>query len=134
MKIVAMLLGVVFVTGAFMPEAGAYMSRNRRATGPILHTPGDNTDISGKKEVEFRWSPEGDRASFDYYDFRLYKGSQTYETGLILKRQVPEGETRTFVDAATFENGQTYAWSIRQVGGSKKGRTSYAVFKAIKST
>jgi hypothetical protein len=134
MKIAVLLIAVLFVAGSFEPAADAYMSRNKRAAGPILHTPGDNTDISGKKEVEFRWSPEGDRASFDYYDFRLYKGSQTYESGLILKKQVPEGQTHTFVDAATFENGQTYAWSIRQVGGSKKGRSSHAVFKALKTS
>ena len=134
MKITALLLGVVFLTGAFVLEADANVYRNRRLAGPILHAPGDNTDLSGLKEVEFRWSPEGDRAGFQYYDFRLYKGSQTYESGLLLKREVPAGVTHTFVDAALFENGQTYAWSVRQVGSSRKGRSSFAVFKAIKTS
>lgn len=127
-------MGVLFLAGALALDADASLYRNKRVAGPILLTPGDNADLSGLKQVEFRWSPEGDRAAFDHYDFRLYKGSQTYESGLILKREIPAGETHTFVDAATFENGQTYAWSVRQVGGTKKGRSSHTVFKALKTS
>ena len=134
MKIASVLLGVLFLTGVFVLDAQANAYRNKPAPGPMLKTPGDNADLSGLKEIEFRWSPEGDRAGFEYYDFRLYKGSQTYESGLILKREVPAGQTSTFVDTATFENGQTYAWSVRQVGGAKKGRSSFAVFKAHKTS
>ena len=106
--------------------------RGGRIPGPTLVTPGDDEDITGREIVEFRWSPEGDRSSFSYYDFKLYKGHETIEAGLILKKQVPSGETSTRVESSLFEDGQTYAWSVRQAGGVKKGQTSFAVFKVIK--
>lgn len=103
-------------------------SRGRKAPGPMLNSPTDNTDVTGRDQLEFRWSPEGDRSSFDHYDFRLYKGPQTVEAGLILQKNVPSGETSFLVDTSYFKNGETYAWSVKQVG-SRKSRTSFSVFK-----
>lgn len=93
---------------------------------PRLVLPSDETDLSGKKELEFRWGPESG-ANFDHYDFRLYKGTETYEKGLILKKQVPRNTNSIALDASQFEAGQTYAWSLRYVGNSKS-RSAYAIF------
>ena len=119
-------------TCIFSSEIQAAGLRGGRIPGPTLVTPGDDEDITGKEMVEFRWSPEGDRSSFSRYDFKLYKGHETIEAGLILKKEVPSGENSTRVEASLFEDGQTYAWSVRQAGGARKSQTSFAVFKVIK--
>ena len=96
-----------------------------------LITPGDNADLSGLKELEFRWSGEGDRSVMDHYDFRLYKGHETVEKGLILQKKVDPGTPSLKVSADLFELGETYAWAVKAVG-SRKGRSVYTVFKVVK--
>ena len=98
---------------------------------PRLVTPTDNADITGKDSLLFRWTTEGDRSGLSYYDFRVYKGHETIESGLILKEQVPAGKTDFSVSADKFENGQIYSWSVRQIG-SRKGRSNYSIFKISK--
>lgn len=97
---------------------------------PRLVQPNDAVDLSGKNELEFRWGNETG-GNFDYYDFRLYKGSQTYEKGLILKKEIPKGTTSIALDAAQFVTGQTYAWSLRFVGSSMS-RSAYSIFSVKK--
>ena len=116
---------------ALCPLSSAMDYRGRRVPGPMLVSPDDDTDVSGKTSLEFRWSPEGDRSSFDHYDFRLYKGHETVEAGLILQKDISSGQTTVPVETGLFEDGKTYAWSVRQVG-SRKSRSSYSVFKIIK--
>lgn len=129
----AVLLGffVCLTLGALCPRLESMEFRGRKPAAPTLVEPADEPDLTGRATVRFRWSPEGDRSSFDHYDFRLYRGHQTVEKGLLLQRNVPSGEVSTEVDSALFANGETYAWSVRQVGG-RKSRSSFAVFKAVK--
>lgn len=84
---------------------------------PMLLEPiSEVVDLSGKDTLEFRWSPhEGRRAQRRSYDFRLYKGYNMIESTLILKRSVPPGKHRIYLDSGLFESGQIYTWSLRQV-------------------
>lgn len=97
---------------------------------PELVSPSDETDLAGKSELEFLWRPQGG-SNYDHFDFRLYKGPQTYEKGLILKKEIPKNTHSVKLDAAQFESGQTYAWSLRYAGSSKS-RSSYSVFNVKK--
>ena len=131
-RVIFGMLILVFL-GILPDTASARISRKgSESPAPTLRAPGDETDLSGKEMLEFRWSSEGDRTGFSYYDFRLYRGHQDYESGLMLKAQVPAGETSYSVPVAQFEAGQTYAWSVRQAGGSQKGTKAYSVFKVAK--
>ncbi len=94
---------------------------------PTLLAPSDNADITGKETLEFRWTPEGDRSNLRYYDFRLYQGHQTVESGLLLKKEIPAGQTSVQIETSLFHDGQTYAWSLREVG-QRKSRSNYSVF------
>lgn len=131
MKKIAVVVFFALFLGNFCVPVFAGYTKGGKPPGPTLVAPGDDQNLSGKQNLEFRWSPEGDRAGFDHYDFRLYKGHQTVESGLILKKEVPSGVNSTQVETSLFEAGQSYAWSVRQIGRTKS-RSSYTVFKVIK--
>ena len=101
--------------------------RNGEMPAPRLLAPGDIADLSGKSALEFRWGTESG-GSFDHYDFRLYRGPQTYEKDLILKKDIPPGRWSESIDASQFKSGETYSWSLRY-SGPRKSRSSYSVFK-----
>ena len=107
--------------------------RRDQLPAPRIISPGDETDLTGQSELEFRWSSEGDRTGLDHYDFRLYKGHETLENGLIKQQNIPAGQASIKLSADIFENGQVYAWSIRQVG-VRKGRSNYVVSKVKKGS
>ena len=94
---------------------------------PELISPSDATDLTGKKELEFRWGM-GTGGAFDQYDFRLYKGTQTYENGLMLKKELPRDIHSLLLDAAQFEPGQNYVWSLRYIGANKSRAASSIFF------
>lgn len=123
--------GLVFTMILIFSSAALAGGRMKGVPPPNLIAPGDNEDITGKETVEFRWSGEGDRATMDYYDFRLYKGNQPYEASLILKDKIAPDKTSTQVKADLFTPGETYNWSVRK-NGSQKSRTAYSVFKVVK--
>ena len=112
----------------FLSFALAGGRRMGEMPAPRLLVPGDIVDLSGQNQVEFRWGTEGDRSGFDHYDFRLYRGPQTYEKDLILQKDVPSGATSIFLESSLFKPGQIYSWSLRFMG-SKKSMSSYSVFK-----
>jgi hypothetical protein len=115
---------------AFVCRAGAmgFVPQPR-----ILFPDADNVDLSGKKSLEFAWSPhEGDRFMRRYYDFRLYKGYEMVESGLMMKKRVPAGTCGFEVDAGLFDNGGTYTWSLRQI--YRSGGKSYRSYKSFKVT
>lgn len=121
-KIIAVVLTAVFLSGP------AYATGRRRDAmpAPKLLAPLDKVDLTGKDKLEFRWASAG-AGSFDHYDFRLYKGTETYDKDRILKKEVSARETALSLDASTFEAGQTYAWSLRAVG-MQKGDSAYSLF------
>lgn len=129
-KFLILIFAAAFLLSAFSPaEAGG---RKGDPTPPRLISPTDQADLKPGQDLEFRWSSEGDRSGFRYYDFRLYKGAKTIESGLLLKEEVPGGKTSFSVPSDTFQNGETYSWSVRLVG-SKKSRSVYSVFKVNKA-
>ena len=124
------VVGVVLALSfCFLLPAWANNGRLGGAPPPTLIQPGDNTDITGQDALEFRWSNEG--GNFDHYDFKLYKGPQTVESGMILHQNLPAGSDSFPVKASMFEAGQTYAWSLRRVGNNKS-RTAFSVFKVTR--
>lgn len=131
-KWISLVCVAVFLGVFSLPAYAAYSRKQNMLPAPMLIAPADDADLSGKEALEFRWSPEGDRTGFDYYDFRLYKGNQDYEPGLMMKAQVPAGQTSYSVPVSQFEAGQTYTWSVRMAGGSRKGAKAYSVFKVAK--
>ena len=124
MKRISALLVVLCLLSS--PAAFAGGRKLGEMPAPRLMLPSDETDLAGKKELEFRWGPDSG-ANFDHYDFRLYKGTETYEKGLILKKEVPKDVHSVSLDVSQFEAGQTYAWSLRYVGNSKS-RSSSVIF------
>ena len=123
MKKVLILFMFLSVLFSFPAIAGGRKTGEMPA--PRLILPSDETDLSGKSELEFRWSPQS--GNFDHYDFRLYKGTQTYEKGLILQKDIPKNTHSLSLDTAQFEAGQNYAWSLRHMGSSKS-RSAYSIF------
>ncbi len=129
MKKFYLLIIIAILTMCAVPcEAGG---RRGQPPAPRILEPGDDTNLAGKEELEFRWSSEGDRSMIDFFDFRVYKGTQTIESGLIHAEKVSTGKHSVKLKASLFEDGQTYAWSIRSVG-RQKSRSNYALFKINK--
>lgn len=99
----------------------------------LIEPVSDTADLSGKKELVFKWSPhEGDVSRRKYYDFRLYNGYKTFESTLILKRQVSRNEHETAVSTDVFKLGNIYTWTLRQKYRTGKSQRSTISFKVIK--
>jgi hypothetical protein len=101
--------------------------------GPTLLYPGtQDIDLKSQAFLEFRWE-RTDRVTTDHYEFRLYKGYQTVEDTLLLKKQLSTDEFPFKLDASTFEVNQVYTWSLTQVySDGRKSDKSFASFKIIK--
>ena len=100
-----------------------------RLLSPVKET----VDMTGKEELEFKWSPHEKGGGFrEYYDFRLYKGYNMYENTLILKKQVAPDQYSIRLPASVFEEGAVYTWSLRQVYDTAKSLKSFQSFKVIK--
>ncbi len=98
---------------------------------PRQFEPNESADLRGKSELLFRWGSEGDRSVITEYQFKLYKGTQTVEAGLIKAETIPASIDHLSLPAELFENGQTYAWQLRG-SGSGKTRPAYTIFKVEK--
>ena len=125
MKKQAILLFVMNLLAVSVALAGG--RRLNEMPAPRLMEPDDIVEMEGKTGLEFRWGNEAG-GSFDHYDFRLYKGTETYEKNLILQKNIPVGQTSLTLDASAFKVGETYAWSLRYMG-SRKSMSSYSIFK-----
>jgi len=99
----------------------------------LLEPCGETADISGKKELLFKWSPhEGDITERKYYDFRLYAGYQALGPYLILKKKVSPNKHQIGAESSLFKVGAVYTWTLRQKYRSGKSRRSMNSFKVIK--
>lgn len=114
---------------------GRSLDGEEQVPSPQLVRPTSETvDISGKDSLEFKWLTNV--AMFtkgrQYYDFRLYKGYQMLESTLIYKERLSDSTNHIIINTSTFENGQIYTWSLRQVFGVAKSDRSHVSFKVIK--
>lgn len=100
----------------------------------IIRPSTDTVDLRGLDRLEFAWSPhEGDPIQREYYDLRIYRGPQAYASSRIYKVRLPPRQWSVYVDAALFEDRQTYTCALRQVyTGSAKSRRSFMTFVTIK--
>jgi hypothetical protein len=127
-------IGIIAVFAALTAVFASPAYAGRKAgdpPAPKLTVPGDFVDLTGKNALEFRWTDAGGQTGPFVFDFRLYKGNQTVESGLILKKEISARESSVSIDASQFEDGQTYAWSMRTVG-LRKSRSNYSIFKVKK--
>lgn len=102
---------------------------------PVLLNPiGGEVDLRGRDALEFKWSPhEGLTGIREYYDFRLYKGHNTIEEALIMKKRLAGDAYQFNVNSDRFEDGRVYTWFLRQVySGSRKSHARFISFKVIK--
>lgn len=130
MKKTAGMLLVLAVSFTMISPAFAGGRRGLQPA-PRLMEPAENADLTGKTELLFRWGEEGDRSQIQEYQFKLYKGTETVEKGLIKAVTVPAREDRLALPADLFEDGQTYAWQLRGAGNAKT-RSAYSIFKIKK--
>ena len=70
-----------------------------------------------KNTIEFKWYSymRATTANGGYFDVRIFKGTNMYESNMIFKQQVDPDKSSIEVDAKLFEPNQTYSWEIRQV-------------------
>lgn len=101
--------------------------------GPTLLYPAtDNIDLHSQPFLEFRWE-RTDLISIDHYEFRLYKGHNTVEDSLLVKKQLSTDDYPFQLDLSSLEVNQVYTWSLMQVYTSgKKSDKSLSSFKIIK--
>ncbi len=139
-KVIIIVLALLLVTsGAWARGMRDVYVETGGAIGfvpePTLVSPvTDQVDLKGKEALVFEWNPfPGDIVRRDYYDFRVYKGTNRVEDNLIYKEKIGKSTYQVSLDANRFENGQIYTWSVRQVyGGGFKSRKSYQSFKVAK--
>jgi hypothetical protein len=120
-----------------MPAMGMNMRRDDYYYTPpprLVAPTSETVDLSGKKELEFRWSPhEGRRGTRIYYDFRLYSGYDMLESMLLIKKKIDPSVHRISIESDVFKDKQVYTWSLRQAySGIYKSDRSIASFEVIK--
>jgi hypothetical protein len=134
---------VIFITMMFcFHEISAYSAVSSRGIGlgsyvpaPRLLSPGsENVNLGAKPYMTFRWSPHEKRLfGGNYYDFRIYSGTDMLESTLIYKEEVSGSLRRLEVSSDLFEEGRIYTWSLRQryksYGKSPRSIRSFRVTK-----
>ncbi len=79
--ILLFVLAVCLPIGNISYSSGGGFSPEPQLLSPVK----DKVDLTGKKTLTFSWSPFGGfSASRAYFDFKVFKGRQTYEQNLIL--------------------------------------------------
>ena len=138
MKKVLYILSVVLLVFLAMPKCWATVSCARYVGTYIpkvrmIAPAGDIVDLSGKKSLDFKWSPhEGRRFGRKYYDFRIYEGTQALGPYLVYKDRVSPEDWTLSLDSGMFKDGGVYTWTMRQVYRSRgKSNRSYSTFKVI---
>lgn len=135
LTIIATAVFILFSTAAFARGTGDFtkVGLNTYLAPPRLIYPIlDKVDLRGKDNLEFQWG-NNDRADIDHFNFKLYKGYNTYQDNLILKKQVPSNAGTLKVEANTFEDNQVYTWVLIQVAlGGNKSEPSFVSFRVIK--
>ncbi len=97
----------------------------------LLYPINDKVDITGKNNLEFKWW--NDQINTDHFEFRLYKGANMYEDGLLIKQSLPLSAGKFPVSADIFNDGQTYTWSLIRVDLSgKKSDRNFNTFVVTK--
>lgn len=129
MKKAVFLTLLVLSFGVSSVEAGV----RRGPAAPNIFAPSENAQLAGKDQLEFRWGVTGEQSSVQYFDLRVYKGTETIEKNLIHTEKVPSRMSTFSMNADLFEDGQTYAWSIRTMGAQQKSRTNYTLFTVHKN-
>ena len=101
---------------------------------PTLLSPvGETVDLTGKETLTFKWSPfEGRIYKRQGYDFRLYKGYQTYAQNEIHKMRTGPNTYAIILEASLFEDGEVYTWTLRQAYFDNKSDAAYNAFQVIK--
>jgi len=133
MKTKIIIAAIIVTCISVLPVCAFDINRTSRIPpAPRLMYPvTDNIDLSSKPVVEFRWIGY-DTMWIDHYEFRLYKGYQTYADNLIMKKEIPSAESTLAIGADTFEVGQVYTWSLAQVAtDGTKGDRSFSPFIII---
>lgn len=105
------------------------------APEPWLLSPvSEMVDLTGQAVLVFKWRPDpGPLLLRKRYDFRLYRGYQTYTSTQILKRNVEPDVYSVVLDASLFEDEQVYTWTLRQIYCDiRKSDAAYNSFKVIK--
>jgi len=129
----ALKLALLFVLIMAPPVLSRGLDPFRTPAPPQIVSPSsDQVDLTGKDSLEFKWIII-DSARVDYCELKLYKGYETLQSTLILKQQISADTSSFQLKSSTFEDGQVYTWSLKEV--SRSGQKSDRVvnsFKVIK--
>jgi len=134
-RITKLFVLVIVILALMSPAFARDLGLGRASCCPpeprLLYPISDTLILTGKDFVEFKWI--NDFFGIDYYDFRLYRGYDTYAAGLILKQRIPQTEGFVRIKSELFINNQVYTWVLRQVSfGGKKSDSSFSSFRVIK--
>jgi hypothetical protein len=91
----------------------------------------DKVILIGKEPLEFKWW--NDHMGIDHFMFKIYKGYNMYESGLIHKQILSSNEASVKIKSELFDDSQVYTWSLIQVSHSgQKSDKNFNSFKVIK--
>ena len=134
------IIFILFCAMAYLPEVFARGMGDITKKGlfgylappRLIHPIADKVTLKENEPLEFQWGAN-DRGDIDYFDFRLYKGYNTYADNLILKHKIPSDTGSFKVEAKLFEDNQVYTWVLRQVSlAGTKSDPSFDSFTVIK--
>jgi uncharacterized protein (DUF2062 family) len=129
--LIALILFSSLLTPLYAEGARLNRFNNAPPVPRLLYPINDKVVLSGKDFLEFKWI--NDFTPTDHYVFKIYKGYNMYESGLVNKQNIGGGENSVKIKSDFFENGQVYTWSLILVDfGGEKSEKSFNSFKVIK--
>lgn len=82
--------------------------------------------------LEFKWQHAN--IGIDHYEFVVYKGGGSSGENLF-EAHLPFDASSMVIPSASFEDGQVYTWTLRQVGDNGlKSEKSFNTFRVTKTT
>ena len=129
LAVLCLLCAAPGVAGAMQANHGGHTVPQPRQVAPVPDK--DEVLVVDGPTVRFAWTAHVETARQKHFDFRIYRGHETVESGLFVNVKTKKLETD--VKSDLFEDGKTYTWSVRQIydQGDKSDR-SFSSFKVRK--
>jgi hypothetical protein len=124
------LLGIV----PFLASGVAFCRSNTAdiPEAPRLVYPIDPEVTITGDSLEFKWQHAN--IGIDHYEFVVYKGGGSSGENLF-EANLPFDASSMVIPSASFEDGQVYTWTLRQVGDNGlKSEKSFNTFRVTKAT
>ncbi len=132
-KLIILTLAVILpVLPALAFDLGTKNFFDNPPPANLVYPAKEVADLTGKNSLDFQWSDDNPIET-EGYEFKLYKGYNMDESGLISNENLSSNTTSLKISSDKFEDGQAYTWSIKRIANcGRKSDPAYNSFRIKK--